>query len=835
MRTSTNLLATFLVLTAACGGDDSPPTTPGDTVTKLVGPEGATVELVGGAKVEIPEGALTETVSIKITELDDSDVAALPMNVEASGKPLAFEPFDVVFALPVKVTVPFVGDAAEVRPLKADDTRDTQWQTIVGADKTVDSKLEMNTTRFGVYFPVRPRRGSGVVTLPDGAVIEPGDAGLDAAIDAAIDDPKTATALIGPEGGSLQLLSGARVDVPAGALTQAIGIKITELEISDVAPLPANLEPAGKPFAFEPHGLMFAMPVKVTLPFTGDPVEVRPMKANDESDPAWQTILGATKTPDSKLELNTTAFSVYFAARPRRGSGVVTLPDGGIIGLDGSVTEPDAGGDASLTDAATTEQDGSITEPDAGSDAGVIAQEAYVKASNPGAADEFGYRVAISGDTMVVGARLEDSNTRGVNGDESNDGATWSGAVYVFVRSGSMWTQQAYLKASNADANDLFGYSVAIDGDTIVVGAQGEASNATGVNGDETSNSAANAGAAYVFVRSGSMWTQQAYLKASNTAASYIFGNSVAISGDTIAVGSNYEDSAATGINGDETSTGANTSGAVYVFVRSGSEWTQEAYVKASNTGASDDFGQHIALSGETLVVGARSEDSNSTTVNGDEADNMASNSGAAYVFVRSGTTWTQQAYLKASNAEASDGFGWSVGVSGDTVVVGAQQEDSSAVGVNGDASNNSAASSGAAYVFVRSGSTWTQQAYLKASNAGANDWFGWSVAVDGDQVVVGAPFEASNATSVNGDGTNNTAAEAGAAYLFVRNGNTWSEAGYIKTDNNQAGDRVGWSVAMSGDTAAISAQWEDSNATGANGDGSNNSVSGSGAVYIFR
>src|SRR5690606_29875211 len=145
------------------------------------------------------------------------------------------------------------------------------------------------------------------------------------------------------------------------------------------------------------------------------------------------------------------------------------------------------------------------------------------------------------------------------------------------------------------------------------------------------------------------------------------------------------------------------------------------------------------------------------------------SSSGAAYAFVRNGTEWTQQAYLKASNTGANDYFGYSVSISGDTIVVGAIYEDSNATGVNGNQNNNGASGSGAAYVFVRDGTTWTQQAYLKASNTGADDYFGYSVSISGDTIVVGAVQEASNATGVNGDQNNNGASGSGAAYVFVR------------------------------------------------------------------
>jgi len=459
-----------------------------------------------------------------------------------------------------------------------------------------------------------------------------------------------------------------------------------------------------------------------------------------------------------------------------------------------------------------------------------IAQQAYLKASNTQVFDLFGHSVAMSGDTVVVTAE-EDSNATGVNGNQADNSAPNSGAAYVFVRSGLTWTQQAYLKASNTGAFDYFGFSVAVSGDTVVVGAYGESSSATGVNGNQVDNSAANSGAAYVFVRNGGTWTQQAYLKASNTEAGDSFG-SVAVSGDTVVVGGG-DDSSATGVNGNQADNSAPGSGAAYVFVRSGVTWTQQAYLKASNTEAGDSFGS-VAVSGDTVVVGASREYSSATGVNGNQADNSAPDSGAAYVFVRSGGTWTQQAYLKASNAGRNDYFGASVGVSGDTVVVGASGERSSATGVNGNQADNSAINSGAVYVFVRSGATWTQQAYLKASNTEAGDYFGSSVAVSGDTVVVGADEERSNATGVNGNEADNSTPGSGAAYVFVRNGGTWTQQAYLKASNTEMGDEFGRSVAVSGDTLIVGASWEDSSATGVNGNEADNSTPGSGATYVY-
>ncbi|MCX6876244.1 MAG: choice-of-anchor D domain-containing protein [Verrucomicrobia bacterium] len=457
-----------------------------------------------------------------------------------------------------------------------------------------------------------------------------------------------------------------------------------------------------------------------------------------------------------------------------------------------------------------------------------IAQQAYLKAGNTGAGDHFGYPVAISGDTVVVGAMGEDSSTTGVN-STPNEGATDSGAAYVFVRSGTTWTQQAYLKASNTDAGDLFGYSAAVSGNTVVIGARSEDSSTTGVN-STPNNSGTDSGAAYVFVRSGTTWTQQAYLKASNTGVGDLFGgSSVAISGDTVVVGAIFEDSSTLGVNSTPNE-GATYSGAAYVFVRSGTTWTQQAYLKASNTGADDRFGNSVAVSGDTVVVGASQEDSSTTGVGGDQNDNSATDSGAAYVFTRSGTTWTQQAYLKASNTGAGDSFGGSVSLSGDTVVVGAQSEDSSTTGVN-STSNESATDSGAAYVFNRSETTWSQQAYLKASNTGAGDVFGL-VAVSGDTVVVGATLEDSSTTGVNST-PNELATDSAAAYVFTRSGTAWTQQAYLKSSNTGTGDYFGASVAVSGDTVVVGAYYEDSSTTGVNST-PNDSAPNSGAAYIF-
>jgi hypothetical protein len=442
-----------------------------------------------------------------------------------------------------------------------------------------------------------------------------------------------------------------------------------------------------------------------------------------------------------------------------------------------------------------------------------VQQQAYLKASSPGGADEFARAVAISGDTVVVGVDYEDSR------------GTDSGAAYVFVRNGTNWSEQAYLKAANAAAGDRFGFAVAISGDIIVVGALFEA----------------GTGAAHVFVRNGTNWTEQAYLKASNAEADDLFADEVAISGETIVVASFNEGSNATGVNGDQNNNDARGSGAVYVYVREGTTWIQQAYLKASNTGAGDAF-YKLGISGDTIVVGAIREDSDATGINGDQNNKRALESGSAYVFVRDGTNWTQQAYLKGSNTRAGDRFGF-VSISGDTILVGAFREDNTATGINGELGEYEAIDSGAAYVFVRHGTIWTQQAYLKASNAEADDRFGWAVSLSGDTAVIGAHQEDSAATGVNGDENDNNASNAGAAYIFLRTGTNWSQQAYLKSSNAEADDNFGGgpnlapgtTVAISGGTVVIGSSYEASSATGVNGDQTDNSLDRSGAAYIFN
>ena len=409
----------------------------------------------------------------------------------------------------------------------------------------------------------------------------------------------------------------------------------------------------------------------------------------------------------------------------------------------------------------------------------VVKAIGYFKASNTDVGDQFGVSVALSGDgnTLAVGAYFEDSNAIGINGNQADNSSSGAGAVYLYSRSGSSWSQQAYIKASNTDATDRFGFSVALssDGNTLAVGANRERSNATGINGNQADNSAVEAGAVYLYSRSGSSWSQQAYIKASNTDAADEFGTVVALSGDgtTLAVGVSREASNTTGINnGSQADNSASSAGAVYLYSRMGSSWSQQAYIKASNTDAGDRFGVSVALSsdGNTLAVGAYSEDSNATGINGSQANSL-SNAGAVYLYSRTGSSWSQQAYIKASNTDVADRFGSAVVLSsdGNTLAVGAELEDSNATGINGSQADNSASSAGAVYFYSRTGSSWSQQAYIKASNTGAGEQFGISVALssDGTTLAVGAYFEDSNAIGINGSQADNSAPTAGAVYLY--------------------------------------------------------------------
>jgi hypothetical protein len=340
---------------------------------------------------------------------------------------------------------------------------------------------------------------------------------------------------------------------------------------------------------------------------------------------------------------------------------------------------------------------------------GIWVQQAKLLASDAASSDYFGQSVSLSadGNTAIIGAFQEDT---GAN--------TNNGAAYIFTRSGSTWTQQAKLLASDAATEDSFGISVSLsaDGNTAMVGAYAES----------TSPNTGN-GAVYVFTRSGTTWTQQQKLLASDAASTEDFGWSIALSldGSTALIGARRENTSPNTLNG-----------AAYVFTRSGSTWTQQAKLVASDPDALDFFGYSVALSssGNTAIVGAYLEDTPPNTSNG-----------AAYVFTRSGTTWTQQQKLLASDPAPSDTFGYSVSISadGNTALISAYADDKNTLSIN----------SGAAYIFTRSGTTWTEQFKLSASDSEANDQFGYLsyLSADGSTVFVGANTEDTGTNTNNG------------------------------------------------------------------------------------
>jgi hypothetical protein len=335
------------------------------------------------------------------------------------------------------------------------------------------------------------------------------------------------------------------------------------------------------------------------------------------------------------------------------------------------------------------------------------------------------------------------------------------------------------------------------------------------------------------------------YFKSSNhEAGDNTFSVAISADGARMAIGLPGEDSAASGIGGDQDDNSLNRAGAVVMYQRVDGEWSQESYIKASNPDASDSFGSSVALSadGNTLAVGASGESSNAVGIDGNQSNNTAASSGAAYIFVRDASgVWSQQAYIKASNTQASDFFGRSLALSedGGTLAVGAQFESSDANGVNGDEGDNSASGAGAAYVFFReANASWTQQAYLKAASSDAGDLFGIAIALsnDGDLLAVGAHADDSAATGIGGDYQDNSLANSGAVYIFIRRLGVWQTSAYIKAPNSAAADYFGRALSLSGDgtVLAVGTTQEDSGATGVGGDQSNDAAQDSGAVYVY-
>ena len=362
----------------------------------------------------------------------------------------------------------------------------------------------------------------------------------------------------------------------------------------------------------------------------------------------------------------------------------------------------------------------------------VALQQAELSAGDSAANDAFGSSVAISAGTALVGA------------PNKNGGA---GVVYVFVRSGMTWSQQVELTDPDAVARDQFGCSVALCGDTALIGARGV----------RVGNHGA-AGAAYVFTRSETSWSPATELTASDVANDDNFGDAVALSGTTALIG------ACNKSFGDNYYTGA-----AYFFSGSGESWAEQAELPDPNPGYTDDFGYAVALSGDSALISAPG-----TSVSGQYW------AGAAYLFTFSNGSWNQQAELTASDGAAGDDFGNAVALSGDTALIGAV------------ATLNW---TGTAYVFAGSGASWTQEAELSDPEADANDNYGVAVALDSDTALVGACLK-----------TVGTQSADGVTFVFTPSGGTWSQQAQISAADGAANDNLGDAVALSGDTALVGA-----------------------------
>ncbi len=525
-----------------------------------------------------------------------------------------------------------------------------------------------------------------------------------------------------------------------------------------------------------------------------------------------------TTQPDYTATLGYLAASVLVLAEPEDPNAVVTVNAGTVderVALDEGVN---------VIDLLVTAEDGTTTRAfeltitrGAALD---FAQRLYVKPDVIGESYRFGAAVDLEGSWLAIGAPGDQSLANTIDGDDGDFAGVNVGGVTVFQADASgLWTRQAYLKAANAGDGDGFGEALAMSGNTLAVGAPLE----QGLDGAPDDDSGNGVGAVYVFVRDESdVWTQQAYLKASNADNGDEFGRYLDLDGDTLVVGAWHEQSA-----GAEDDNSLADAGAAYVFVRDESgEWSQTAYLKPDEIDTGDLFGGNVALSGDTLVVGATGEDG----VAGDPADNSSNNSGAAYVFERDlAGGWSQSAYLKADNADPDDAFGANPDLEGDVLMVAAIGEQSA---LPGDPDDNSGNNVGAVYEFARDiDGNWSQTGYFKASNAELGDEFGSAVAYEGDTLVVGARKEA----GLSGNENDNSGARVGAAYVFFREDGIWRQAAYVKASNPDNEDEFGNAVSFDGNALVVTAEGEDSAETGLGGAGLDNSLNAAGAGYLFR
>jgi len=400
-----------------------------------------------------------------------------------------------------------------------------------------------------------------------------------------------------------------------------------------------------------------------------------------------------------------------------------------------------------------------------------VLEIAKLTAFDAAEGDHLGNSVSVSGDTLVVGAYSDD----GIGAN--------SGSANVYRYDGSSWVEEAKLTASDAAANDEFGYSVSVSGDTIVVGAHGNDTDGLSL------------GSAYVFRFDGSVWVEEAKLTASDGEEHDRFGNSVSVFGNAAVIGARRDDGYSEFCAPYEDVPNVycfdptvQNFGSAYVFRYDGSGWVEEAKLTAFDSAADDEFGYSVSLAGDTVVVGARYD------------DDAGSRSGSAYVFRYDGSIWVDEAKLTASDDAAGDRFGYSVSVSGDTAIVGATNDDFKGRGA------------GAAYVFRYDGSGWVEEAKLTAHDGWAGDKFGYSVSVSGDTVVAGAPRHRQRQASASGF-----------AYVFRYDGNGWLEDAKLTPSDGAPSDEFGISVSVSGETFVVGAELDD--------DGGN----GSGSAYVFN
>ncbi len=356
--------------------------------------------------------------------------------------------------------------------------------------------------------------------------------------------------------------------------------------------------------------------------------------------------------------------------------------------------------------------------------------------------DRFAYSLAVSGDVMVMGAYADD------------DSGSESGSAYIFRNNGTTWVEEAKLIASDADALDRFGRSVAISGGVAVIGAYAD--------GDTLIS---EHGSAYVFRYDGASWVEEAKLTASDADTSDHFGWSVSVSGGVAVIGA-YAD-------GDTLISGH---GSAYVFRYDGASWVEEAKLTASDADTSDNFGWSVAVEGNIAVIGALAD------------DDSGRESGSTYIFRYDGSSWIEEIKLTASNADSSAYFGRSTSVSGGIVVVGA------------DGGRGRIAGTGSAYVYRYDGTTWVEEARLYALDGMPDDHFGSSVSASGDIVVVGSYGGAYEG------------AESGLAYLFHYNGAQWREKALLFSSDGDSLDSFGQAVSVSGGVAAVGAYQDDDN-----------------------